>query len=90
MNAKNSEMRVINHKNANQNIQNRVKKDLHFSDFNLQKARNPHSGYRIFYYIDKDRNIVGFITLKIFTHYQHLKSLVDLVSDKKFMNYQYK
>ena len=35
-NARNSGMSVVNSKNANQNIQNRVKKYLHFSDFKLQ------------------------------------------------------
>jgi hypothetical protein len=35
VNARNSGMSVVNSKNANQNIQNRVKKDLHFSEFNL-------------------------------------------------------
>lgn len=84
-NARNSGMSVVNSKNANQNIQNRVKKYLHFSDFKLQQARNPHTGYRIFYYIDKDRNIVGYIHLKIMQprHLaQFLKNLYDLVEGK--------
>lgn len=85
MNARDSEMRAINHKNASQNIINKVKKDLHFSEFNLQQAKNIKSGYRIFYYIDKDRNIVGFITLKIMNvrHLQKfLKNLYNLIEGK--------
>ena len=85
MNASNSGMRAVNSKYVNQNIQNRVKKDLHFSDFKLQQSRNQNSGYRIFYYIDKDRNIVGFITLnKMRTDHlaKFLKNLYGLVEGK--------
>jgi len=62
MNASNSGMRVVNSKNANNSITNQAKQS--HSEFTLQFARNPLSGFRLFYYIDKDGNIVGFITLK--------------------------
>jgi hypothetical protein len=87
MNAKNSEMKVINSKNADQNTKNKVKKDLYFSNYQIEQARNPISGYRIFYYIDKDKdkNIVGFITLKRMNerHLQKfLKNLYNLIEGK--------
>jgi hypothetical protein len=82
-NARNSRMKVINHKNANQNIKNKAKKS--HSEYIIQQASNPHSGFRLFYYIDKDRNIVGFIKLKIMKP-EHLakflKNLYDLVEGK--------
>ena len=84
MNASNSGMRVVNSKNANKNILNQAKKKS-TSEYNIKQASNPHSGFRLFYYIDKDRNIVGFIELKIMKP-EHLakflKNLYVLVKDK--------
>jgi hypothetical protein len=83
MNASNSGMRVVNSKNANQNIQNKERE--YFSESNLKKAKTQNSGFRIFYYIDRDGNIIGFINLRIVNidyKQQFLKNLSGIIRDK--------
>ena len=68
-NANNFEIRVVNYNNSNNSKSSKTAKKVleerYFSNFRLEKAKNKDSGYRIFYYIDKDENIVGIITLTI-------------------------
>lgn len=61
MNARNLEMKVINHKNANQNIQNKAKNKIPRT---LSQMQSSNHNIRVFYYIDKDKNIIGYIILK--------------------------
>lgn len=61
MNAINSEMRIVNHKNANKNIQNKAKSMIPKT---LAQMQLPNHNIRVFYYIDKDKNIIGYIILK--------------------------
>jgi hypothetical protein len=62
MNARISEMTVINHKKANQKIQNKGKNIIHSRIFNNMEQNDQN--IRIFYYTDKDKNIIGYIILK--------------------------
>jgi len=61
MNARNYEMRIVNHKNANQNIQNKAKKKIPRT---LTQMQSSNHNIRVFYYTDKDKNIIGYIILK--------------------------
>jgi hypothetical protein len=61
MNARNLEMKVINHKNANQNIQNKSKNKISKTLSQMQSSNN---NIRVFYYTDKDKNIIGYIILR--------------------------
>lgn len=78
MNASNSGMRVINHKNANKNIQNKAK---NFIPRKLALMENPNNNIRVFYYTDKDKNIIGYIILRKIEVIRPL-SLVNII-DKK-------
>ena len=60
MNASNSGMRVINHKNANKIIQNKAKTLIPRT---LSLMEKPNHNRRVFYYSDKDKNIIGYIIL---------------------------
>jgi hypothetical protein len=61
MNARNSGMKVINHKNANQNIKNKAKGIIPRT---LSLMEKPNHNIRVFYYSDKEKNIIGYIVLK--------------------------
>jgi len=61
MNARNSEIRIVNHKNANQNIQNKAKNKIPRTFAQMQPFNH---NLRVFYYTDKDKNIIGYIILK--------------------------
>ena len=61
MNASNSEMRIVNHKNANKNIQNKAKSMIRKT---LSQMQSSNHNIRVFYYTDKDKNIIGYIILK--------------------------
>jgi len=89
-NANNFEIRVVNYNNANNSKNSKTAKkvleDRYFSSYNLKKAKNKDSGYRIFYYIDKDSNIVGIITLTIINiayKGQFFKNLSSIITGKK-------
>ena len=60
-NDRNSRMRVINHKNANQNIKNKANVLIPRT---LSLMEKPNHNIRVFYYSDKDKNIIGYIILK--------------------------
>ena len=76
MNARNSGMRVINHKNANQYIQNKAKDIIPRT---LSQMEKPNHNIRVFYYSDKDNNIIGYIVLKkiVVTSPQSLVSIIN-------------
>jgi predicted transcriptional regulator len=61
MNASNSGMSVINHKNANQNIKNKAN---YIIPKTLAQMQLPNHNIRVFYYTDKNKNIIGHIILK--------------------------
>lgn len=61
MNARNYEVRIVNHKNANQNIQNKAKNKIPRT---LSQMQSSNHNIRVFYYTDKDKNIIGYIILK--------------------------
>ena len=61
MNARNYEMRIVNHKNANQNIQKKAKNKIPRT---LSQMQSSNHNIRVFYYTDKDKNIIGYIILK--------------------------
>ena len=89
-NANNFEIRVVNYNNTNNSKSSKTAKkvleDQYFSSYNLKKAKNKDSGYRIFYYIDKGRNIVGIITLTIINiaYKGHIfKNLSSIITGKK-------
>lgn len=54
-------MSVINHKNANKNIINKAKNLIPIT---LSLMEYPNHNIRVFYYSDKDKNIIGYIVLK--------------------------
>lgn len=61
MNTINNRIRIINHKNANKNIINKAK---NFITRTFLFMEQPNHNIRVFYYIDKDNNIIGYIILK--------------------------
>jgi len=77
-NASNSEMRVINHKNANKIIQNKAKDIIPRT---LSLMENNNHNIRVFYYINKDNNIIGNIVLKKI-EVTSPQSLVGIISGK--------
>jgi hypothetical protein len=78
MSAGNSEMRVVNHKNVNQNIINKAKSMIPKT---LEKMKLPDHNIRVFYYIDKDKKIIGYIILqKILV--ERPQSLVRIIGSK--------
>ena len=54
-------MGLINHKNANQNIKNKAKGIIPKT---LSLMEKPNDNIRVFYYSDKEKNIIGYIVLK--------------------------
>jgi hypothetical protein len=60
-NDRNSRMRVINHQNANQNIKNKANVLIPRTLAQMQPSNH---NIRVFYYTDKDKNIIGYIILK--------------------------
>lgn len=78
MNAKNSEMRVINHKNANENIKHKAENHIPRT---LERMKDPDQNIRVFYYTDKDKNIIGYIILKKIVVITP-KSLVEIIGGK--------
>jgi len=78
MNASNSGMRVINHKNANQNIK---KKAQDIIPRTLSLMGNNNHNIRVFYYINKDNDIIGNIVLKKI-EVTSPQSLVGIISGK--------
>jgi len=80
-NARNSGMIVINHKNTNQNIKNKVP---NLKNRRRIMSKNPSLDHRIFYYLDKENNVIGYITLSVLDE----KVLTDrdlrkIIGDKK-------
>jgi hypothetical protein len=78
MNSRNSEMRVINHKNANENIKHKAKTLIPRT---LERMKDPEQNIRVFYYTDKDKNIIGYIILKKIV-VTTPKSLVQIIGGK--------
>ena len=81
-NASNSEMRVINHKNANKIIQNKAKDIIPRT---LSLMENNNHNIRVFYYINKDNNIIGNIVLKKIEVVSP-RSLVSIIDRKDVYN----
>ena len=71
-------MRVINHKNANKIIQNKAKGIIPRT---LSLMENNNHNIRVFYYINKDNNIIGNIVLKKI-EVTSPQSLVGIISGK--------
>ena len=71
-------MDVINHKNANQNIQNKAKNKIPRT---LSQMQSSNHNIRVFYYTDKDKNIIGYIILKKI-EVTSPRSLVSIIGSK--------
>jgi predicted transcriptional regulator len=71
-------MNVINHKNANQNIKNKAKGIIPRTLAQMQPSNH---NIRVFYYTDKDKNIIGYIILKKI-EVTSPRSLVSIIGSK--------
>lgn len=60
-NSRNFEMKIINHKNATENIKIKAKNHIPRT---LREMENHSNNIRVFYYTYKDNNIIGYIILK--------------------------